>query len=148
MRREVVAGVVLLVIVAGFWAQRDFNGNLEAAFPEFVLLSLSLLAVAIIVRGILAGTQSVPAERHVDLRYLAAAITLMLGWAVGMGAIGFTISGVLGFIVMAQLIRRGGLRPRPVAMDSAIAVVVVVGVFFIFTRGLLVPLPVSVLIGM
>ncbi len=147
VKKDIIAGAFLLAVVAAFWVQRDFNGKLEAAFPEFVLISLSALAVVIIVLGVLRGDRT-PGRRDVDLRFLGAAIAVVLAWAVGVGVIGFTITGVIAFAVMAQLIRRGRPQVPRLALDAAVALVVVVGVFLIFTRVLLVPLPVSTLINM
>ena len=147
MRKDIAAGAVLLVVVAAFWVQRDFNGKLEAAFPEFVLILLSVFAVAIIVRGILTGDRAA-GRRETDRRLWAAGAGLILAWAAGMGAIGFTVAGVVGFVVMAQLIRRERLQAPRLALDVTVAALVVVGVFLIFTRVLLVPLPVSTLINM
>jgi len=148
VRRDLVCGGVLLAIVAVFWMQRDYGGQLTARFPDFVLMVMAALAVGIIVRALVKRETGEAGERRVDLRYLGAAVALLLAWAVGMSLIGFTISGVIVFVVIAQLIRRGRPQPRLVALDSAVGLAVVVACFFVFTRILLVPLPVSVLIGM
>lgn len=147
MRADIVCGAVMLLVVAAFWPQRDFNDRLTGVFPDFVLLTLALLGVLIIARGVLRGDRT-RQPREVDLRMLSAGAALLVLWALGMGLIGFTISGVLAFVAMTLLIRRGRPEPRRLAMDVGVAVVVVVGCFLVFTRVLLVPLPVSTLIGM
>lgn len=155
MRRDLLCAVVLLAVAGVFWTQLDHRPELTAAFPDFVLIVLVLLAAGIAVRGVLrrggpaeAAPEEGPPEGRTDLRFLAAAIALVVVWAFGMGLVGFTISGVLAFVVMAQLIRRGRPRPLTVAKDTGVAIVMVVACFLIFTEVLLVPLPVSVLIGM
>lgn len=148
MRRDILCGGVLLAIAAIFWTQRGDRDKLIATFPDFVLVFLALLGIAVIVRALLRRGDAQSPPGGGDPRYLVAAIALLLLWALGMGLVGFTISGVLAFVVVAQLIRRGRPRPRLVAIDAAVAIVAVVGVFFVFTEVLLVPLPVSVLIGM
>jgi hypothetical protein len=147
MRKDLVCGAILVLVSGFFWLQRDYSGELTARFPDFVLVVLFLLGVVVVARGVLAGDRR-RRPREVDLRFLAAAIVLLLVWALGTGLIGFTISSVVAFVVMAQLIRRGDLQPRRLAMDFGVAVAVVVGSFLVFTRVLYVPLPVSVLIGM
>lgn len=147
MRADVVAGSILLAIAAVFWLQRDYEGASSARFPNLVLIVLAVLGAVIIAQGIRRGDRERNA-RQLDLRMLAAAAALVLVWGVLMGLIGFTISGVIAFVVMALLIRRGRPSPRSLALDAGVGVVVVVGCFLIFTRVLLVPLPVSTVIGM
>jgi hypothetical protein len=148
MRKDIGCGAVLLVVAAVFWTQRGDRDEVTARFPDFVLVVLALLGITVIVRGLLrrAG-EDTPGDKK-DRRFLVAAIVLMLLWALGMGLVGFTISGVLAFVVIAQLIRRARPSARLLAQDGAVAVVLVVACFFVFTKVLLVPLPVSVLIGM
>lgn len=148
MKKDLLCGTILLAVTVVFWTQRDGRGELVAAFPDFVLVLLALFGIGVIARAVLRRDGGAEPAGKVDLRFLAAAIVLLLLWALGMGLIGFTISSVLAFVVVAQMIRRDRPRPRLLITDTAVAVVVVVGVFFIFTRVLLVPLPVSVLIGM
>jgi uncharacterized membrane protein YidH (DUF202 family) len=147
MRKDLVCGVILVLVAGGFWVQRDYSSQVTARFPDFVLVVLTLLGVAVIVRGVVVGDRQRRA-REVDLRFLAAAVLLLSAWALGTGLIGFSISAVVAFVAMAQLIRRGDPQPRRLATDVGVALVVVVGSFFVFTRVLYVPLPVSVLIGM
>lgn len=147
MRRDLACGAILLLTAVSFWVQRDYSSQLTASFPDFVLVVLALAGVTILVRGARSGERA-RAPRQVDMRFMAAAVVLMLAWGVGMGLIGFTISGVLAFVVMAQLIRRARPRPLQLARDFGVGLVVVGGSFFVFTRVLYVPLPVSVLIGM
>lgn len=147
MRSDVIAGVILLVVAAVFWLQRDYGGGTSGTFPDLVLTALALLGTAIIVNGIRKGDRA-RRPRTTDLRLLTAGGVLVLLWGVLMGLIGFTISGVVAFVAMALLIREKRPTPRTVAIDTAVGVVVVVACFLIFTRVLLVPLPVSTLIGM
>ncbi len=145
--REVVCGVLLLGVVVAFWVQRESSGAVTASFPDVVLGVLTLLGVGIIVRGVRSGAwQREP--RQVDLRFLGAGAVLLLGWAVAMGLIGFTISSVITFVVIAQLIHRERPTVATVLKDTVVGTAIVVACFFVFTRVLLVPLPVSVVIGM
>lgn len=147
MRADLVAGAILLIVTGVFWLQRDYGSRTSAVFPDVVLIALAVLGVAIIVKGVRSGDRE-RKPRQLDLRMLAAASVLVLVWGILMGLIGFTISGVLAFVAMALLVRRGRPSPRTLAIDTGAAVVVVVGCFLVFTRVLLVPLPVSTLIGM
>lgn len=147
MRTDIVAGAVLLAVTGVFWMQRDYTSRTSGNFPDMVLLVIAALGIVIIVQGIRKGDKE-RTPREVDPRMLGAACGLMLVWGTLMGLIGFTISSVIAFVVMALLIRRGRPTARTLLTDSAIGAVVVVGVFLVFTRVLLVPLPVSTLIGM
>jgi hypothetical protein len=147
VRADFVAGAILLVVVGVFWTQRDYASRASGLYPDLVLVVLAVLGIAIIVNGYRRGDRALQ-PRQVDPKMLAGASALVLVWAVLMGLIGFTISGVIAFVAMALLIRRGRPSARVLLTDSAVGAVVVVAVFFIFTRVLLVPLPVSTLIGM
>lgn len=147
MRADVVAGAILLAVTGVFWVQRDYGSRTSGMFPDLVLVVLAVLGVAIIVKGVRSGDRE-RRPRQVDPRMFAAAAVLVVVWGLLMGLIGFTISGVLAFVAMALLVRRGKPDAKTVATDAAVAAVVVVGCFFVFTRVLLVPLPVSTLIGM
>jgi hypothetical protein len=147
VRSDVVAGVILLVVTAVFWLQRDYGSRTSGTFPDLVLIGLAVLGAAIIVKGVRSGDRS-RRPRATDLRLLAAAGVLVLLWGVLMGLVGFTISGVVAFVAMALLIREGRPTPRGIAIDAAVGVVVVVACFLIFTKVLQVPLPVSTVIGM
>lgn len=147
MRANVVAGAVLLVLSAAFWVQRDYNDRLAGSFPDLVLAVLALIGVALIADGILRGDRT-RQPRELNRRMLAAAAVLVLLWALFINIVGFTISGVIAFVIMSLLVRGGRPTPRLVVIDVGVGIVVVVGCFLIFTRVLLVPLPVSTLIGM
>jgi uncharacterized membrane protein YidH (DUF202 family) len=102
-----------------FWTQRGDRDNLITTFPDFVLVFLALLGIGVIVRAFLRRGDGESQAGGTDPRFLVAAIALMLLWALGMGLVGFTISSVLAFVVVAQLIRRGRPRPRLVAMPPS-----------------------------
>ena len=147
MRADLVAGAVLLLVSGIFWLQRDAVNKTSALFPDLVLIVLAVSGLAIIAVGLIRGDRT-REPRHVNLTMLAAGGALVLGWAVAMGLIGFTIAGVIAFVIMALLVREGRPTLRTVLTDTAVGAVVVVACFLIFTRVLLVPLPVSTVIGM
>jgi hypothetical protein len=147
LRTDIVAGAILLVVSAAFWVQRDYTDRLAGQFPDFVLIVLIALGVFMIVNGIWRGDRT-RAPREVNLPRLGAAAALIVAWAVLMGLIGFTISGVIVFVLMALMVRNTRPTPRTVTIDLVAGLVVVIGTFLIFTQLLLVPLPVSTLIGM
>jgi hypothetical protein len=147
MRADIVCGAILIVIAGAFWVQRDYADRISAAFPDLVLIVLAVLGAVIVAKGFLRGDRG-PGERQVNPKMLAIVSVLLAAWAILMGLIGFTISGVLAFLAMALMIREGRPTRRTIALDLTVGVVTVVGCFLIFTRVLLVPLPVSTLIGM
>lgn len=150
MRSDPVCGAVLLGVVAVFWTQRDYDDRIDGLFPDAVLVGLALLGAWVLLSGLRVRRTQNRGESAggANPGMFAAAALLLVAWAVGLGLVGFTITSVLAYVAMTSLIRRGRPRPRELAVDTAVAVVVVVGCFFVFTRVLLVPLPVSTLIGM
>jgi hypothetical protein len=147
VKTDIMAGVALLAIAGVFYAQRDFDRADSGRFPDVVLVVITVLAVVIVGRAIIARDAD-EASEGIDLRMLAAGIVLVVVWGVLVGLIGFTISGVLAFVVMATLIRRTRPKMRTLAIDTAVGTAAVVACFLIFTEVLLVPLPVSTAIGM
>jgi Tripartite tricarboxylate transporter TctB family len=150
VRTDVICGAILLGVSAVFWVQRDYNNRVDGLFPDMVLVALALLGTWILLAGLRIRREQAgdgPPE-GANPRMFAAAALVLIAWAVGLGLIGFTITSVLAYVAMTSLIRRGRPHPRNLAVDTTVAVAVVVGCFFVFTRVLLVPLPVSTLIGM
>ncbi|GAA4938181.1 hypothetical protein GCM10023224_19250 [Streptomonospora halophila] len=78
---------------------------------------------------------------------LPAAAALLLAWGAAFGLFGITLSGVVAFVLAAVLIRRGPGGTRRLLLDVAVALVVVLFCWAVFTRLLYVPLPVSVILG-
>lgn len=149
MKANIICGAILIAIVAVFWSQRDYEDPLVGIFPDMVLIVLAVLGAAILVLGILRGDRtSTLGVRDLNWRRLGAAIALIVGWSLALGMVGFTISGIIAFMIMALMVREGRPTIRHVVQDFVVGIVVVVGCFFIFTRVLFVPLPVSTLIGM
>jgi uncharacterized membrane protein len=150
VRTDPICGAILLGVSAAFWLQRDYNTRADGLFPDVVLVVLALLGTWILLAGLFvrraqAGGGS---SRAANPRMFAAVSLLLMAWAVALGLIGFTITSVLAYVAMTSLIRRGRPQLRNLAVDTMVAVAVVAGCFFVFTRVLLVPLPVSTLIGM
>ncbi len=150
MRTDVICGAILLGVSAVFWVQRDYNNRVDGLFPDVVLVALALLGTWILLAGLRTRRDQAGDGPPVGAnpRMFAAAAFVLIAWAVGLGLIGFTITSVLAYVAMTSLIRRGRPHPRNLAVDTTVAVAVVVACFFVFTRVLLVPLPVSTLIGM
>ncbi|MBB4933000.1 hypothetical protein F4561_003820 [Lipingzhangella halophila] len=83
----------------------------------------------------------------VDWRILTAAILLLVGWGAAFGLFGLTLSGVVAFVATAVLVNRGITTTRRLVVDVAVAVGFVLLCFFVFTRVLYVPIPVSEVLG-
>ncbi|MDT0304043.1 tripartite tricarboxylate transporter TctB family protein [Streptomonospora wellingtoniae] len=78
---------------------------------------------------------------------MPAAAALLLAWGTAFGLFGITLSGAVAFVLAAVLIRRGTGGARRLLLDAAVALVVVLFCWAVFTRLLYVPLPVSVILG-
>ncbi|GAA3725068.1 hypothetical protein HDA32_003013 [Spinactinospora alkalitolerans] len=86
-------------------------------------------------------------DAPVDRRVITAAILLLLGWGAAFGLFGLAVSGVVAFVATAALVKRGFTPVRGLLVDTGVAIGFVLLCFFVFTRVLYVPLPVSVLLG-
>ncbi|WP_165874270.1 tripartite tricarboxylate transporter TctB family protein [Rubrobacter taiwanensis] len=139
MKLSLVAGIVTLVIALSFGLQRNFS-PLGGLFPDAVLTVLTLLGIVMIIRGIREPARERPFA-GIAASGLLAAIAILAVWVFSLGVAGFVISGLVFFLITALFLRERPVRIRVVLVDAAISTLFVVGIYLIFTRVLLIPLP-------
>lgn len=157
LRADLAAAVVAIGVAAVFWVQRDYREPLSGAFPDFVLAGLAALAVLLVTRALVLRGRADPgrpdtgADETVDegsggpgvpVAAVLASMALLAAWVALLVPLGFTLAGVLGFLAVTVFVRRGSFRPRHLLVDVPVAIAVVWLCFLVFTRVLLVPLPV------
>lgn len=147
MRPNLVAGVLCLVVSVAFWLELDVDNPLGAVFPELILGVLAVLGVALVVLDLARRGPAGETRTPVRWRVFVLSLCVLVAWSMTLGLVGFTISGVVAFLAVTWIIRRGRLAVKSVALDVCVAVVLVVACALVFTRALHVPLPVSTVLG-
>lgn len=160
LRADLTAAGVTVVVAAVFWTQRDYRERLSGVFPDFVLIGLVVLAVLLVVRAVVlgaggkegagrdrdeAGAEDTGGESggsSASVAIVFASMAFLAAWVVLLTPLGFTLSGILAFLAITVFLRRGSFRFRHLLVDVPVAIAVVWLCFLVFTRVLLVPLPV------
>lgn len=140
---NVVAGLTMVVVAGAFWVQRDYTSQYGGLFPDPVMIALAALGLILAALG-LAGRRvgdSDQEARRLPLAGLARAVLVLLAWVASLPILGYLVGGVVFFLVMALLMRTERPRPKDVALDLVVAVVVVTAFYFAFTNVLFVRLP-------
>lgn len=137
---DLVSGVTALLVVLVLWTQRDFTNPLARSLPDTILALLTVLALVLMVRGIVRPQSSSPFVGTKSLGLLAA-VALLVAWVFLVSPLGFLYSGILMFFVASLYMREWPVRIKGLILDAVVSVAVVGGVYLIFTRILLVPLP-------
>ncbi|MBA2443593.1 MAG: tripartite tricarboxylate transporter TctB family protein [Rubrobacter sp.] len=136
---DLVSGGVVLLAVLVFWSQRDFTNPLARSLPDTILALLTVLALVLVVRGIVQPQSSSPFTGTKSLGLLVA-VALLVAWVFLVSPLGFLYSGILMFFVASLYMREWPIRVKGLILDAVVSVLVVGGVYLIFTRVLLVPL--------
>ena len=148
MRSDIAVGVVCLVLAVVFGVQVRGDDPTSVIYPIVVLSVLTLLGLVLIVTGLVRRAPEETDEGpRPSWRLFLLALAVLLAWSVTVGLVGFTISGVICFVAVVFMIRKGKLTAKTVGVDALVAVVTVVACVLLFTRVLGVPLPVSAVLG-
>jgi putative tricarboxylic transport membrane protein len=144
----VVVGVIVLAVgVMLVWQGWGVPGDLGPRGPRFMPVVLAVLWV-LLAAAYLAGAIAALAGRHIDTaaerldhlpRVLALVVTL-IAYAYAIEVVGYLISTSVLFAVSAAI-----LGSRNHIRDAVIAVGLTIAVYFLFSRGLSIYLPMGVL---
>ena len=146
MRREVntnlISGLIGLVIVAVFWMRRGRLSDLSAMFPDTVLAILAVISLALIVMAFTKPEMRALFTEGDRPRMVVTAATILV-WILAIPRLGFFVSSVLAFALLAWYLGRAQRRVTlPTSLLWLVISAAVVGVFFfVFTRYLHVRLP-------
>jgi putative tricarboxylic transport membrane protein len=144
----VVFGVIVLAIgIVLVWQAWGVPGDLGPRGPRFMPVVLAVLWV-LLAGAYLGGAVAAMAGRHIDTaaerfdhmpRVLALLVTL-IAYAYALEVVGYLISTSVLFAVSAAI-----LGSRNHIRDAVIAVGLTIAVYFLFSRGLSIYLPMGVL---
>jgi hypothetical protein len=139
---NIVGGLAMIGLCLVFWLQRDYSSDNGGIFPDAIMISLTVLSLALVARGVFWRRETGwNATEHLSAAGLARAFLLLVAWVASLPLLGYVVGGVIFFTLMALLMRTARLTVKKVAMDLGVALVVVGGFYVIFTRVLLVNLP-------
>jgi putative tricarboxylic transport membrane protein len=143
-RINVAVGALTLAVAALFWFQRHYTTAYGGTFADPVIIALAILGLVLLVLGLLRrpvghGTE---AEERLPLRGLLLAIALLAAWVVALPYLGYLAGGIVFFVVMAVVMRKGRPDVRGLLLDVVVAAAVVGIFYFLFTEVLYVRLPV------
>lgn len=137
-----VSGIVVLAVAVVFWLLRNWANPLVGYFPNTVLIALAVFAIVLVIQGLRQPERIVPFE-GMNLSSLLIAVILLVVWVFLLGPLGLLFSGLVMFLAISLFVREGPIRPKSVLVDAAVSAAFVIGVYLIFTRLLLVPVPPS-----
>lgn len=136
----VVAAILALVALAALWGARAFS-SMGSWFPNtigIILLGASLLAGWRSLRGL--GRKDRSMARDGALRS-GLLIVVLLAWILLLETIGFVVTSIAAFLVLALVANRDPLSPMRIAGYLVASVVIVLAFHFLFVDILKVQLP-------
>ncbi|HSL99367.1 MAG TPA: tripartite tricarboxylate transporter TctB family protein [Candidatus Limnocylindria bacterium] len=145
MRRantDLLSGILGLAIAGVFWWGRGDVGRLSIMFPHALLFLLAGFSVALVVKGLVRPERrSIFAEG--DRAKIIGCCAILYVWVVAISYIGFFLSSVAGFWVMACYLASSRRKVTPILAAKLFCVVLAEVTFFylIFAKLLYVPLP-------
>lgn len=136
----VVAGMLALLAMATLWGAREFS-SMGSLFP--IAIGISLLGASLIVfwrawRGIGRKDRSLARDESVRSGVL---IATMLVWIAALETVGFAVTSIVAFLVLAVAANRDPVTPRRILIYLVIAVSFVLAFHFLFVHVLKVQLP-------
>ncbi|MCC1480287.1 tripartite tricarboxylate transporter TctB family protein [Roseibaca sp. Y0-43] len=134
LNTELLSGLFGLALAALFFLNRGQVGFLSAVFPNTVLVILTVISVALVARGLLAGE---PSTLNLEGGgSVLIGIGVMVLWWVGIRYVGFVTTSVPLFAALALAMKRraGPLASKDYLIAVAVALVVVGGFFWVFSE--------------
>ena len=142
-RVNVIVGAITVAVAALFWSQRSYTTEYGGTFADPVILVLGALGLLLLVLGLLGRKVGADTEEleQMPLRGLLLAVGLLVVWIAALPFLGYLVGGILFFALMSVLMRTERPTVKGVLLDVAIAAVVVVLFYLMFTEFLYVRLP-------
>lgn len=140
--KNLLTGVLLLLLVASFWVQRDYRFPHTNLLPDAVMVILAVLSLWLLVQGWRTRTQTEELEEEaLTWADLGRAVALLTAWVVLLPWAGFLLAGILAGTLISVTMRTGRPAVRQLALDVAVNLAVVVAIHLVFTQVLYVRLP-------
>jgi putative tricarboxylic transport membrane protein len=142
---RISALVILGICIAFFVLSRKFT-QYGALFPQVIIILLGLLALLLLVLSFVKPKGGKVFDT-LEVRYLPIGISvlLMVAWAFVINVLGFLVTSLLFFSLMAVYLGRKKTW-LSILKNLAIVACVVTGFYFFFVKVLLVPFPEGILL--
>lgn len=148
---DLCAGLVGLLVTGIFWFSREDGWmHSSAVWPEGILKAMMVISVLLLLRAVIKREVFAVFDEGNRWRMFGAAAGLAV-WGVGVHYIGFVVTSVIVFPVMAYLISRAEQRESPEVAPAltnrtmliwGLAILFEIGLLYVvFSEVLLVPLP-------
>ncbi|MDN3519936.1 tripartite tricarboxylate transporter TctB family protein [Halomonas ramblicola] len=147
LNTDIAAGGFGLAFAALLWLPRGEMGRLSIIFPRAILVLLTVVAVALIVKGLVR-----PGDRRIEItgspRRLLVVAAGFFAWWVAIGQLGFLVSSLVAVFALVWYLARvaGPVSLVRLARWVPIILGLVVAFYLIFTQVLNVRLPTGLLI--
>lgn len=146
LNTDIAAGAIGLAFAAALWLPRAEMGQLSILFPRAVLVIMTVIAVALIIKGVVR-----PAGRQVEItgnpRRLLVVMASFFVWWFAIGELGFVVSTFVALLLLTWYLARvqGPVSwPRLLRWLPVIGALVA-GFYLTFTEILNVRLPTGLL---
>jgi len=142
----VMACLFIIIAAISLWDTTHMMDSDSYVFPRAIAIAMILLSLTLIVWNLLKPvvTKQMAATGASTIRRLSLVVVMLLSCAL-MPWLGFLISGFATFILLMLVAMYDKWTPKKKLIYPLIAVSVVVGFYVLFSKLLLVPLPVGLL---
>lgn len=146
LKRDLPTALVALLIAAtaaaAVWEARTFS-TFGSIFPLVTGVTLLLVSLAVFVRGVTVGSpaKELAARSPTGMRNSLMLIAVLVAWALALEWAGFVMSSWVSFVVLALIADNRRPTLRRSVNYAVVALIVVVGLQFLFGRLLNVMLP-------
>lgn len=139
---NIIGGAAVLVICLIFWVQRDYSSEYGGIFPDAVLITLAILSIMLVARGVLWRHETGwDTTGRLGYKDLGRALLLLAAWVTSLPILGYFYGGILFFTLVALMMRTSRPTWKNVLLDLTVAVAVVGAFYLAFTQVLYVNLP-------
>lgn len=139
---DLIAAIFMLIVVVVFWFQiQHLSSHLDVIFPQFILICMSILTIILLIKSFVK-----PEVRSLFLvknkTKLVIAIMAGILWISLFSILGFFISSIIIFIFLTIILgEKSEKNPRNIILTVITSSIIVIIVYFLFSKILEVPLP-------
>ena len=142
--RDLLAAILAIAIGAlALWGTGSMS-SLGSVFPTTAATVLIGAAVLLALRALVLRRSRMPEARmppRAEWWRAAATAALLLGWALLLKPLGFLVTGAVGLLVLAVIVRREPMAPRAAALHALAGAVLLVGFWLLMTQVLRLAVP-------